>query len=128
MNVLFSKIIKNKLALLGGIILFMLLLLIITTPFLNLSDPNAINTSDRFSLPFTSNYLLGADHLGRDILSRVMWGTRLSLAVGFSAALIAAILGSFIGIIAGYFGGFFDNILMRSVDVLMAFPLSLIHI
>ena len=68
MNVLFSKIIKNKLALLGGIILFILLLLIITTPFLNLSDPNAINTSDRFSLPFTSNYLLGADHLGRDIL------------------------------------------------------------
>ena len=84
MNVLFSKIIKNKLALLGGIILFILLLLIITTPFLNLSDPNAINTSDRFSLPFTNNYLLGADHLGRDILSRVMWGTRLSLAVGFS--------------------------------------------
>ena len=126
MNVLFSKIIKNKLALLGGIILFMLLLLIIATPFLNLSDPNAINTSDRFSLPFTSNYLLGADHLGRDILSRVMWGTRLSLAVGFSAALIAAILGSFIGIIAGYFGGFFDNILMRSVDVLMAFPYVLL--
>ena len=126
MNVLFSKIIKNKLALLGGIILFMLLLLIITTPFLNLSDPNAINTSDRFSLPFTSNYLLGADHLGRDILSRVMWGTRLSLAVGFSAALIAAILGTFIGIIAGYFGGFFDNILMRSVDVLMAFPYVLL--
>ena len=126
MNVLFSKIIKNKLALLGGIILFMLLLLIITTPFLNLSDLNAINTSDRFSLPFTSNYLLGADHLGRDILSRVMWGTRLSLAVGFSAALIAAIVGSFIGIIAGYFGGFFDNILMRSVDVLMAFPYVLL--
>ena len=126
MNVLFSKIIKNKLALLGGVILFILLLLIITTPFLNLSDPNAINTSDRFSLPFTSNYLLGADHLGRDILSRVMWGTRLSLAVGFSAALIAAILGSFIGIIAGYFGGFFDNILMRSVDVLMAFPYVLL--
>ena len=126
MNVLFSKIIKNKLALLGGIILFMLSLLIIATPFLNLSDPNAINTSDRFSLPFTSNYLLGADHLGRDILSRVMWGTRLSLAVGFSAALIAAILGSFIGIIAGYFGGFFDNILMRSVDVLMAFPYVLL--
>ena len=126
MNVFFSKIIKNKLALLGGIILFILLLLIIATPFLNLSDPNAINTSDRFSLPFTSNYLLGADHLGRDILSRVMWGTRLSLAVGFSAALIAAILGSFIGIIAGYFGGFFDNILMRSVDVLMAFPYVLL--
>ena len=126
MKFLFSKIIRNKLALLGSIILFMLLILIIITPFLNLSDPNSINTSDRFSLPFTNNYLLGADHLGRDILSRVMWGTRLSLAVGFSAALIAAILGTFIGIIAGYFGGFFDNILMRSVDVLMAFPYVLL--
>ena len=122
MKFLFSRIIRNKLALLGSIMLFMLLILIIITPFLNLNDPNSINTSDRFSLPFTNNYLLGADHLGRDILSRVMWGTRLSLAVGFSAALIAAIIGTFIGIIAGYFGGFFDNILMRSVDVLMVFP------
>ena len=126
MKFLFSRIIRNKLALLGSIMLFMLLILIMITPFLNLNDPNSINTSDRFSLPFTNNYLLGADHLGRDILSRVMWGTRLSLAVGFSAALIAAILGTFIGIIAGYFGGFFDNILMRSVDVLMAFPYVLL--
>ena len=126
MKFLFSRIIRNKLALLGSIMLFMLLILIMITPFLNLNDPNSINTSDRFSLPLTNNYLLGADHLGRDILSRVMWGTRLSLAVGFSAALIAAILGSFIGIIAGYFGGFFDNILMRSVDVLMAFPYVLL--
>ena len=126
MKFLFSKIIRNKLALLGSIMLFMLLILIIITPFLNLNDPNSINTSDRFSLPFTNNYLLGADHLGRDILSRVMWGTRLSLAVGFSAALIAAIIGTFIGIIAGYYGGFFDNILMRSVDVLMAFPYVLL--
>ena len=126
MKFLFSKIIRNKLALLGSIMLFMLLILIMITPFLNLNDPNSINTSDRFSLPLTNNYLLGADHLGRDILSRVMWGTRLSLAVGFSAALIAAILGTFIGIIAGYFGGFFDNILMRSVDVLMAFPYVLL--
>ena len=126
MKFLFSRIIRNKLALLGSIMLFMLLILIMITPFLNLNDPNSINTSDRFSLPLTNNYLLGADHLGRDILSRVMWGTRLSLAVGFSAALIAAILGTFIGIIAGYFGGFFDNILMRSVDVLMAFPYVLL--
>ncbi len=126
MKLLFSRIIRNKLALLGSIMLFMLLILIMITPFLNLNDPNSINTSDRFSLPLTNNYLLGADHLGRDILSRVMWGTRLSLAVGFSAALIAAILGTFIGIIAGYFGGFFDNILMRSVDVLMAFPYVLL--
>ena len=126
MKLLFSRIIRNKLALLGSIMLFMLLILIMITPFLNLNDPNSINTSDRFSLPLTNNYLLGADHLGSDILSRVMWGTRLSLAVGFSAALIAAILGTFIGIIAGYFGGFFDNILMRSVDVLMAFPYVLL--
>ncbi len=126
MKFLFSRIIRNKLALLGSIMLFMLLILIMITPFLNLNDPNSINTSDRFSLPLTNNYLLGADHLGRDILSIVMWGTRLSLAVGFSAALIAAILGTFIGIIAGYFGGFFDNILMRSVDVLMAFPYVLL--
>ena len=70
--------------------------------------------------------VLGADHLGRDILSRLLWGTRLSLAVGLTAALIAALIGSLIGILAGFFGGKLDDLLMRSVDVLMAFPYILL--
>ena len=68
MKLLFSRIIRNKLALLGSIMLFMLLILIMITPFLNLNDPNSINTSDRFSLPLTNNYLLGADHLGLSLI------------------------------------------------------------
>ncbi len=77
-------------------------------------------------LPFGEGHLLGADHLGRDILSRLLWGTRLSLMVGVAAALIAATAGSLIGILAGYYGGRLDMMLMRSIDVLMAFPYILL--
>ena len=100
--------------------------LCLVTPFLGLPDPNVISTADRFSLPFEDGFVLGADHLGRDILSRLLWGTRLSLAVGLTAALIAALIGSLIGILAGFFGGKLDDLLMRSVDVLMAFPYILL--
>ena len=75
---------------------------------------------------FPKDHLLGTDHLGRDLLSRLLHGTRLSLAIGIAAALIAATIGSAIGIIAGYFGGRTDNIIMRGVDMLMAFPYILL--
>ena len=87
---------------------------------------NATATADRFQRPFTEGHLLGTDHLGRDLLSRLLWGTRLSLAVGIGAALIAATIGSAIGITAGYFGGRIDNVIMRGVDMLMAFPYILL--
>ncbi len=74
----------------------------------------------------SEGHLLGTDQLGRDLLSRLLWGTQLSLAVGFAAALIAALIGSAIGIIAGYFGGRIDNVFMRGIDILMAFPYILL--
>ena len=127
MMVRFAKrILRNRLAGFGAGLLLMVTGLCLVTPFLGLPDPNVINTADRFSLPFEDGFVLGADHLGRDILSRLLWGTRLSLAVGLTAALIAALIGSLIGILAGFFGGKLDDLLMRSVDVLMAFPYILL--
>jgi len=126
MMALAKRIIRNRLAAFGAAVLMLVFILSLLTPVLGLPDPNVIDTSNRFMLPFEGGHLLGADHLGRDILSRLLWGTRLSLMVGMAAALIAATAGSLIGIFAGFYGGRLDMMLMRSIDVLMAFPYILL--
>ena len=117
---------RNRLALAGGIVMAVVVLLAVLTPILPLADPDVTNTGNRFRPIFSDGALLGTDHLGRDLLSRLMWGTRLSLAVGFAAAIVAATIGAAIGIIAGFYGGRTDNIIMRGVDMLMAFPYILL--
>ncbi|MCA0043953.1 dipeptide/oligopeptide/nickel ABC transporter permease/ATP-binding protein [Celeribacter litoreus] len=126
MSAFLKLLARNRLALAGGVVLSVVVLLAIITPLLPLADPNVTNTAARFTKPFSEGALLGTDHLGRDLLSRLMWGTRLSLAVGFAAAVVAATLGAAIGIIAGYYGGRTDNLIMRGVDLLMAFPYILL--
>ena len=117
---------RNQLALVGAVVLSFVVVISVLAPVLPLQPPDVTNTGDRFMKPFSEGHLLGTDHLGRDLLSRLLWGTRLSLAVGFAAAVIAAVIGSAIGIVAGYFGGRTDNIIMRGVDMLMAFPYILL--
>ena len=117
---------RNRLAVFGGAIILTIAILSIAVPLLNLLPPNEVDTARRFILPFDQINYLGADHLGRDMLSRLLWGTRLSLAVGIVAALIAAIIGTAIGITAGFFSKGIDNLLMRSIDILMAFPYVLL--
>ncbi len=117
---------RNRLALAGLVVIGVVVFLALITPLLPLADPDVTDTPNRFLPPFSEGALLGTDHLGRDLLSRLMWGTRLSLAMGLVAAIIAATIGSAIGIIAGYYGGRTDNIIMRGVDMLMAFPYILL--
>ncbi|WP_370158578.1 dipeptide/oligopeptide/nickel ABC transporter permease/ATP-binding protein [Salipiger bermudensis] len=117
---------RNRLALAGLIVMGVVVLLAFVTPLLPLPDPDVTDTGNRFLPPFSEGALLGTDHLGRDQLSRLLWGTRLSLAVGFAAATIAAVLGAAVGIVAGYYGGRVDNLIMRGVDMLMAFPYILL--
>lgn len=117
---------RNRLAAAGAVILSCVLVLTLITPLLPLQDPDVTATANRFLRPFSPGHLLGTDHLGRDLLSRLLWGTRLSLAVGIAAAVLAAVIGSAIGITAGYFGGRTDNVIMRLVDMLMAFPYILL--
>jgi peptide/nickel transport system permease protein len=119
---------RNRLAAVGFIILSLLLVIILLTPLLPLVDPAATDTAHKFLRPFQGDHLMGTDHLGRDLLSRLLFGTRLSLAVGFSAALLAALIGSGFGIVAGYYRGRTDNIIMRGVDMLMAFPYILLSL
>ncbi len=101
-------------------------MLIVLVPVLPLPDPDATAPADRLKPVLTAGHLLGTDQLGRDILSRLLWGTRVSIAVGFAATLIAAGIGSAIGIVAGYAGGRTDNAMMRGIDMLMAFPYILL--
>ncbi len=111
----------------GSFWLFLLALicvLIILVPILPLPNPDATAPANRLQPVFSAGHLLGTDQLGRDILSRLLWGARVSVAVGFAATLIAAVIGSAIGIVAGYAGGRTDNLMMRGIDMLMAFPIS----
>ena len=117
---------RNRLAAMGAVVLAAILVLVLIAPLLPLPDPDATATADRFKRPFSAGHLLGTDHLGRDLLARLLDGTRLSLAIGLVAAFIAAFFGSAIGIIAGYFGGRVDNTIMRGIDMLMAFPYILL--
>ncbi|MFN7003077.1 MAG: dipeptide/oligopeptide/nickel ABC transporter permease/ATP-binding protein [Roseinatronobacter sp.] len=126
MSLFLRLLFRNKLAGFGAVVLGIIVVLALLTPILPLHPPNETNTANRFLRPLSDGHLLGTDHLGRDLLSRLMWGTRLSLAVGFAAALVAGLLGAAIGVMAGYFGGRTDNVTMRGIDMLMAFPYILL--
>ncbi|TCT42051.1 dipeptide/oligopeptide/nickel ABC transporter permease/ATP-binding protein [Martelella mediterranea] len=121
-----SLLLNNTLAT-GGLIVFTIIVLVaLAAPILPLQPPNITDPSVRLTPPFSEGHLLGTDALGRDLLSRLIWGTRVSLAVGISATLIAAFFGSLIGLVAGYAGGRVDNVLMRGIDMVMAFPYILL--
>jgi peptide/nickel transport system permease protein len=111
----------------GGLVVFALIVFAaLAAPLLPLPDPDVTAPANRLLRPFAEGHLLGTDALGRDILSRLLWGTRVSLLVGISATLIAAFFGSLIGLVAGYAGGRVDTLLMRGIDMVMAFPYILL--
>ncbi|MBN6362191.1 dipeptide/oligopeptide/nickel ABC transporter permease/ATP-binding protein [Providencia huaxiensis] len=121
-----SLLLANRLATLGLFILVIIMLLAFLAPWLPLADPDKTDLVNRLLPAFSPDHLLGTDHLGRDILSRLLWGTRVSLLVGISATFIAAIFGTLIGLVAGYVGHRTDTLLMRCIDMLMAFPYILL--
>ncbi|WP_193177013.1 dipeptide/oligopeptide/nickel ABC transporter permease/ATP-binding protein [Oricola nitratireducens] len=119
-------LLNNSLATAGLVIFALIVLAALAAPLLPLPDPDATAPANRLLRPLAEGHLLGTDALGRDILSRLIWGTRVSLAVGISATLIAAFFGSLIGLVAGYAGGRVDTLLMRGIDMVMAFPYILL--
>ncbi|HYB42555.1 MAG TPA: ABC transporter permease [Candidatus Methylomirabilis sp.] len=98
----------------------------VLAPALPLPDPNRTQPSQRLAPPLTPGHPLGTDHLGRDLLSRVIWGSRVSLAVGVLAALLAMTAGAALGLLTGFYGGATDHVVMRGVDLIMAFPYILL--
>ncbi len=122
------RFLANRLAAAGLAALAAIVLLALLVPVLPLADPAATEPARRLLPPLSDGHLLGTDHLGRDLLSRLLWGTRVSLAVGVSATLIAALVGAAIGLVAGTLGGVVDGALMRGIDLVMAFPYVMLAI
>jgi peptide/nickel transport system permease protein len=116
------KRLARNFAFTSGLLLTVTLLVIaLLAPLVASKDPNVQDTSRRLEPP-SKEHILGLDDLGRDVFSRIVYGARVSLRVGFSVVLIASIVGVTLGAIAGYFGGIADVLIMRLCDILLAFP------
>ncbi len=112
---------KNKLAIAGFIIVMGFFAVAILAPFISPYPPNEINVRQILQPP-DSNHIFGTDTLGRDVFSRVVYGSRISLLVGFVAVGISTLIGIVIGSVAGYYGGAVDSLIMRFVDIMLCFP------
>ncbi len=120
-------LLKSKTGTFGFIVVVAVVLIAIFAKYLAPYDPNMINPAAMLKPPSwmeggSSAHILGTDNLGRDILSRIIYGSQVSLAVGLSAVAFAGAIGVFVGLVAGYYGGFVDNLLMRLVDSFLAIP------
>ena len=118
---------KNSLALVGGAILAGFLLLALAAPLVAPHDPLEQDLYNRLSQP-SWTHPFGTDDFGRDVLSRVVFGARISLRIGVVAVMIALVLGTAVGITSGYWGGALDLVLMRVMDLMLAFPSILLAI
>ena len=117
----FKQLLRNFAFTVGLIVTVALIAAAIAAPLLAPYDPNAQDTSRRLEAP-SHGHPLGLDELGRDVLSRILWGARVSLRVGFSVVILASLAGVVLGAVSGYFGGIIDTIIMRITDILLAFP------
>ncbi|MCG8157561.1 ABC transporter permease [Brenneria goodwinii] len=137
---IFRRILANPLVRLGGSVLLLLIVMAIFAPWLGTIDPTAMDPVSANLLPwtraefnsltgevFTHHFYMGSDSLGRDIYSRVIFGSRISLTIGISVALIAVVLGMPLGLISGYFRRV-DSVIMRTMDGVMAIPSMLFAI
>ncbi len=120
----FRRFRKHHLAMVSIIILAVLVSAAILAPIIAPYDPNAI--AGPFSGAPSKEFWLGTDQIGRDVLSRLLYGMRVSLLVGVMATLISTVIGVILGLLAGYFGGFIDMVIMRFTDMVMSFPYILL--
>ena len=112
---------KNPLTLIGGSVLVIFIFLAILAPLITPYNPEVINMKERLQPPSASHWF-GTDEVGRDLLTRVAYGARLSLGMGISVVVIAGLIGTIIGAFAGYIGGKIGQVIMRVMDVVLAFP------
>ncbi|WP_372665858.1 ABC transporter permease [Amycolatopsis kentuckyensis] len=111
---------RNRLATAGVVVLVLFVLVALLAPVIAPADPYAQELPARFAGP-NAAHLLGQDELGRDVLSRIIHGARVSLSAGLAAVLFATVAGTLVGLAAGYFGRWVDSLLMRLMDILPAF-------
>ena len=112
---------RNPLASIGLVVVVIWLWIMLAVPAISLPPPLKQNLADRLQAP-NAGYLMGTDELGRDIFSRVLWGTQITIPASLAVVVIGSLLGTVIGLIAGYVGGLADELLMRVTELFMAFP------
>jgi peptide/nickel transport system permease protein len=118
-----KEILHNKQILFGLIVILIMYAAAIFAPLIATHDPNALNLDQKERLlPPSKAHWLGTDDLGRDLFSRMVYGARISLSIGFIAVAIMLLIGVVLGAIAGYYGGWVDSLIMRLVEVMMCFP------
>lgn len=122
------RILKTPSAMIAALMVVALLIMALAAPWLMPADPFQTSMLSRLKPIGTEGYPLGTDELGRDMLSRLILGARLSLFMGITPVLLAFMIGGGIGILAGYAGGFVNSVIMRTIDVLYAFPSVLLAI
>ncbi|ANU14585.1 Dipeptide transport system permease protein DppC [Planococcus halocryophilus Or1] len=116
-----SVFMENKAAVVGGLIILFYIFIAVFAPVLAPYHPHDINLDNKL-IPPSMEHWMGTDDKGRDILSRILYGSRLSMGVGFAAVIFGGFFGITLGLIAGYYGKWLDTIIMRCMDVLLAFP------
>lgn len=119
---LLRRFLHHRLAVFGVIIIALLGIGAAGAPWLAPHDPDDIEIAVRYAPPLTAGHMLGADDLGRDVASRLMYAGRISLSVGVAAMLVTLVVGFAIGAFAAYYGGWTDTLLMRLTDVMLCFP------
>ena len=112
---------KRKTAVAGFVVIVFLVIIALFGQYLAPYDPDAYDYANMLAAP-SSAHLFGTDHYGRDILSRLLAGTRLTLGVSLSSVIVGAALGTVLGLLAGYYGGIIESLVMRASDVLFSFP------
>ncbi|MFD2761434.1 nickel transporter permease [Lentibacillus juripiscarius] len=121
------RIMKSKTSLIGFCIILILIITALFAPFIATHSPTEQSIINQYQEP-SSEHLLGTDALGRDIFSRIVYGTRISIQIGVIAVGISMIIGVLLGAVAGYFGKWIDQVIMRFIDILLAFPSILLAI
>jgi peptide/nickel transport system permease protein len=117
---------KNKVALFGGCIVLVVLIMAICAPFISPHDPEV--TSPNVLVPPSPEYWFGTDTVGRDVLSRCIWGARPSLVIGLVASFVITLIGAGVGAFSGYYGGIVDSLLMRVTDTVLVIPTYFFYI
>jgi ABC-type dipeptide/oligopeptide/nickel transport system permease subunit len=126
-NVFHKKFLKGYLPIVGLTFIVIIVFVTIFAEYISPYDPYEIDLSNRLAPP-SKEHWLGQDDLGRDVLSRIIYGSRVSLTVGLLTVAISVVIGTSIGMVAGYYGGWIDEIIMRITDIFLAFPVMLLAI
>ena len=123
MNDMFKEIVKNKQVLFGVVVILFMFIVALFAPVLATHDPLELDLSADVRLqPPSAEHIFGTDDMGRDLFSRMVYGARISLSVGFIAVAIMLVIGVTLGVIAGYYGKWVDTLIMRLVEIMMCFP------